>query len=296
MKKLLSLFTVLTLMFGLAANTYAADIVVKQVKIKKRNISNIEAGTDRLYHFWADCYDMVVTTTKDTGKSKDQTIFAFALDIDIKKGNKVGSATMDITVMDCNMNIVTKTLTLKPNKDGVYETSYSMSSSEKCGQTLVAADIDLISADGELAPFEAILDKSSDGGKDNDCKGNSKLKEVDFTTDNVSGFYVMSFAFAFDKEIPAGASMLVQLTDCKGNKATVKVKLAYDANTGTAMGTAGIAQVKDCQWTLTYGEIYTIDPCGNEGTWAADFGKVKTSGAGTKTTASTTKSGRPELQ
>ncbi len=106
----------------------------------------------------------------------------------------------------------------------------------------------------------------------------------------------MNFSFGFEKsDFPDEATMLVQVTDCKGTMATVPVKLSYDSNTGLAIGSAGILQGKECPWALTYGEVYGANPCGDESTWAIDFGQVKTNGTTTRSGASGTKS-KPTLK
>ncbi len=304
MKKLLTLAAILMILFGSVSETFAAETSTRTVKVKKQpdadgtfadRLPSTCGVYPRIRRAWTTLTDVEIMVIKDTGKKQDETIMAFSANFTPDKGKGMCGSSMEITVMDCNMNTITKTLDLKPNKEGVYTASVTLPSKKGCALTLTSVMIAATSTDKEDMFFEANLDKLADGGG-KDCKGNAKLKNVDFMTDNMSGFYVMSFSFGFDKELPAGASMLVQVTDCKGNNATVQVKLAYDASTGLAMGSAAIAQVKDCPWTLTYGEVYAIDPCGNEGTWSMDFSQVKTDGAGTRSTTGSTKNSRPKLK
>lgn len=278
-------------MLSAASQSFAADIIVKKVTIKKRNVRLAPPTPGYTYSPWADCNEM--TITKTTSDKEDQTTFTFSTTITPGKDDVMATSIMEITIMDCNLKATTKTLTLKADKDNNYSATISLPATKGCALTLTSADITATSTGNQIAPFEAELDKSTSPGTD--CNGNAKLKSVDFTTDNVSGFYVMSFSMAFEKELPAGATMIVLLTNCKGENAKVPVKLAYDPATGMAMGSTGIMQTKDCPWTLTYGEVYSIDPCGTESTWAVDFGQVKTNGTGTRSGASSVKS-KPTLK
>ena len=291
MKKLLTLATVLVLMLCMTSQTLAADIVVKKVTIKKRNVAKVASGTTALYHFWADCWDM--TITKGPGAKEDQTIFTFSTTIAPDKDNTMSTATMEITVLDCNLKAITKTLTMTAGKDNTYTASISLPSTKGCALILTAAEIDATNTKGEIAAFEAELDKTTD--PDKGCNGSTNLKNVDYATESTSGFYAMSFSMAFEKELPAGATMIVLVTNCKGENAKVAVKLAYDPATGVAMGSTGIMQNKDCPWALTYGEVYSIDPCGTESAWAVNFGEVKTNGTGTRSGAASVKS-KPTLK
>lgn len=300
MKKLFRIFTAIALLLCMAPNLFAADIIIKGVKIKKKHPrSTIDTnGNPKDNIFVAN--EMTITTTTEKGsKVAGYTEFAFEFTVEAKKDAEVSDVTMDITVTDCNLKSVTTTISAKPIKTGpgthTCNCKISMPSSGDCPLVLTSADINVINPAGEVADFEAKLNKK-DKTK-GDCNASYKLKEITFLTDNISGFYIMNFSFSFDKkDFPDEVTMLVQVTDCKGNKATVPVKLSYDPNTGMAIGSAGILQNKECQWNLTYGEVYGTNPCGDETTWTSDFGQVKTSGAGTRTTASTTQSGRPELK
>lgn len=292
MKQLFTLATALVLLLGTAVPTFAADIVVKTVRIKKRNVSRSENPSEKYINRpWLDCNVMTITTGVD--EKSGQTTFKFATTFDLMKDNTMSVATMEITVVDCDLKATTKTLTLVANKEGVYEAGISLPSTKGCSLILTSAEIDATNANSEIAAFEAELDNPA--GKGKDCTGNAKLKEVNVLTDNASGFYVMSFSMAFEKELPAATTMLVQVTNCKGVNAIVAVKLAYDATTGVAIGSTGIAQNKDCPWVLTYGEVYSIDACGTESAWAVDFSQVKTNGTGTRSGAGALKT-KPKLK
>ncbi len=295
MKKIFRIFTAIALLVCMAPNLFAADIVVRTVKIKKRNISNV--SNDNPLDTKFDINEMTITTTTEAGsKAAGYTEFEFEFLVDAKKDAEVSDVTMDITVTDCNLKSVTTTVTAIKTGPGKHRCSCKMASSGSCVLTLTGAEITVTNPAGEQVGFEAQLNKKDKKGSDG-CNDKFKLKDVTYLTANSNGFYIMSFSFGFEKnDFPDEVTMLVQVTDCKGNKATVPVKLSYDPNTGNAIGSAGIAQSKDCPWTLTYGEVYGTNPCGEETTWAVDFGQAKTNGTGTRDGANSVKASKPALK
>jgi hypothetical protein len=300
MKKLFRIFTAIALLMCMAPHLFAADIVVKNVKIKKRSISNVTTNDNNKDNKF-DIDEMKITTTTETAlKTDNYTEFAFEFEIEVGDKSTAENISMDITVTDNNLKSTTETITVvaKNTGPGTHKCKCNKRLANPGGvtYTLTSAEITVTNPAKEQLAFEAKLNKKDKKDK-GDCDEKYKLKEVTFKTDNNSGFYVMNFSFSFEKnDFPDEVTMLVQVTDCKGNKATVPVKLSYDPNTGIAVGYAGLMQQKGCEWTLTYGEIYGTNPCGDETTWGMDFGQVKTSGAGTRTTTTSVKNGRPELQ
>ena len=295
MKTLFKFTMLAAMLFCVAPESFAADIVVKSVKIKKRN-SNLKLGVKYPQEDAYGMSDMIITTTTETSsKTENYTSFEFEFSIDPKNGAEVGEVTMEITTMDCNLKSATETIVCKPIGPAKFKAKRVEASSGACKVTLTGAGIVITNGDVDVAGFDAKL-SGKEKGKD-ECDTKFKLKEVAFLTDHVSGYYVMNFSFAFDgKDLPNDAEMIVQLTDCKGNHVNINVKLSYDETTGVAMGGQAILQNKDCKWTMTYGEVNGANPCGEETTWALDFGQVKTSGAGTRTTAGSAQSGRPTLK
>jgi len=295
MKKLFRIFTALALVVCMAPHLFAADIVVKTVKIKKRAVSNVSNDNPKDTKF--DINEMTITTTTESGsKVAGYTEFEFEFQVDAKKDAVVSEVTMEITITDCNLK--STTTTLKPIKTGpgTHTCQCKVASSGDCKLTLTDAAITVTNPAGEQVGFEAQLNKKDKKGTDG-CNDKFKLKDVTYLTANSNGFYIMSFSFGFEKnDFPDEATMLVQVTDCKGNKATVPVKLSYDPNSGLAIGSAGIAQNKECLWSLTYGEVYGTNPCGEETTWAVDFGQVKTNGTGTRDGANTVRATKPALK
>ncbi len=299
MKKLLTICTVLALLCCFAGDTFAANIIIKNPRIRKKNPRIVNEANDKDCDNKIDIDEMTITTTTETSsKAANYTDFAFEFGLATKKATTVSSVSMDITITDCSLKSITTTIVCKLNAAGNYAGSYRTTSSAECPQSLTSADITVKNPCDEISFFEVDLSEKGGKVKDKDsCNTNYKLKELTFMTENVSGFYTMNFSFAFDgRDIPDAVAMHVQLTDCKGIKTILKVKLSYNAATGVAIGSTGILQNKDCPWELTYAEVYGTNPCGEQTTWASDFGTVKTDGAGTRSTTTTTKSGRPSLQ
>jgi len=299
MKKILTVCTVLALLCCFGGDTFAANIVIKPPRIRKKNPKIVNEVNDKTCDNKVDADGMTITITTETGsKAANYTDFAFEFALTTKKATTVSSVAMDITVTDCSLKTITTTIVCKLNAAGNYAGSYRVNSSPDCVQSLTSADITVKNPCDEISFFEVELSEKGGKTKDKDsCNTNYKLKEITYMTETVSGFFVMNFSFAFDgKDMPDAAAMHVQVTDCKGNTAILKVKLSYDAATGIAIGSTGLLQNKDCPWELTYAEVYGTNPCGEQTTWASDFGRVKTDGAGTRTTAGTTKSTRPALQ
>jgi|GEM_PF-2734488 len=296
MKKLLNLLIVLILLTGFSINSYAADIVVRTVKIKKRNIPSKSMVNTNACDGKFDVDEMdITTTTENNSKTYNYTNYAFSFPLIATKGLAVSSVTMDITVVDCKGGMYMKTLSCKLNaKTGNYEANYTLTNMPVCPYTLTGAGIDVKNNCEEVSSFEMEQDKTMQQL----CDTKYKLKEVNYLAGNQSGMYVMNFDFSMDKgsDVPALVEMIVQLTNCNGQKLNIKIPVSYDASTGLYKAAQGIPQVKDCPWVLTYAEIYTYNPCGEMDTWSITFDQIKTDGAGTRTTASSTKSTRPQLK
>lgn len=295
MKKLFQLFITLTLLTGFSTSTFAADIVVKAVKIKKRNVSRVATNTNTCDGQFDIDNMTITTTTENNSKTYNYTDYSFSFPVAATKSLTASSVIMTVTVMDCKTGMYTKTLSCKLNtKTGNYESNYTLTNKPGCPYTLTAAAIDVKNTCEEVSSFEMEQDKTLKEL----CDTKYKLKEVNYLAGNQSGMYVMNFDFGMDKgsDIPALVEMIVQLTNCNGQKMNIKIPVSYDAATGLFKAAESIPQVKDCPWVLTYAEIYTYNPCGEMTTWAVTFDQFKTTGAGTRTTASSTKSTRPELK
>lgn len=133
--------------------------------------------------------------------------------------------------------------------------------------------------------------------KDEDpCKTKYKLKDIDYTESTVSGLYGLQFSFQFEdkSDVPYAVRMIVQLTDCKGNKQNIEITLKYNDKTRTYSGGQTISQSKECPWELTYGEIAAYNECKDKTVWSFDPSKAKGNGSGTKN-ASSQVSARPQL-
>ncbi len=302
MKKLFKLVTLMVVMFFTAApDLFAADIVVKGVKIKKRQTSSykINPNQDTCKNKF-DIDEMTITTTTETSsKVANYTNFGFAFEVDITKGSIVSSIEMEITLTDCNGKQTIKTIICKYNAiTEKYESDFKVPSSKECPVSLSDASITIENPCNKETIFDAKLDvKDKDKFKDS-CNTDYKLKEVNYQTQNVFGYYVMSFDFDFGKkgENPAIVEMIVQITNCYGKTLNIKIKLTYDPSTGQYSGTQAIPQDKECPWALTYAEVYGTNPCGIEETWAINFDKTKTNGTGTREGANTVKASKPALK
>lgn len=128
------------------------------------------------------------------------------------------------------------------------------------------------------------------------CDTKFKLKEIEYSETTASGMYTVQFNFSFEEksDIPAEVAMVVELTDCKGNKEYVRITLKYDAKTNTYTGSESLAQNKECPWSLTYGEIAAYNPCKEKTVWSFETSKSKSNGSGTRNVA-TANNGKPGL-
>jgi len=303
MKKLFKLVTLMVVMLLTAApELFAANIIIKTPKIKKKNpkISNPIPPERDTCQSKFDINDLTITTTTETSsKAANYTNFGFSFKVDAKQGSIPATVEIEIAVTDCNGIIITKTITCVYNAiTGRYEADYKLISSPECPLTLSETSITIDNPCGRKTLFEVELDKNVKGNGKDSCNTNYNLKEVNYQTQNVFGYYVMSFDFDFGKkgENPDVVEMIVQVTNCFGKTLNIKIKLVYNPNTGQYACTQAIPQDKDCLWALTYAEVYGTNPCGNMDTWAVDFDKIKTNGTGTRSGAASTKGGKPVLK
>jgi hypothetical protein len=133
------------------------------------------------------------------------------------------------------------------------------------------------------------------------CAADFKLGEVGFTTTagpkDAPPAVLMSFDFDVVGDAPTRTDMLVQLTNCDGEKQVVRADL--QGMNGRYTGSASLPQTPSCPWVLTYGEVYVDGPCGDVSTWAIDFGQAKQANnndTGTRSGASTVKTSKPALK
>ncbi len=240
--KLSKLF-IFALLMCLSANSFAADIVIKQVKIKKRGISSKTAcdifppGFDEQILSY-----MLISTEANALPGYNKIIWEFAANTyDVVK---LSGASIDVAFTDCKGNITTKMFDCKLNAKGFYEATYLQPIIKDCEQALTATDITLRT--GECSEtFETKLNSAKDA-----CNAKYKLKEVNYSTEEAGGFYTVKFDFAFEKdEFPYGVDMLLQFKDTKGNYATLPPRVSYFAAKGIALGSGGLAQLKENPWT-----------------------------------------------
>jgi hypothetical protein len=128
------------------------------------------------------------------------------------------------------------------------------------------------------------------------CNTKFKLKEVDFETATTGGIYTMQFSFNFgnNSDAPNQVVMVAQLTNCKGETVNIKLKMQYNATSGTYYCGQSIPQNKDCEWKLTYAEVGAYNPCKELTWWGLDFSQLKGNGKGTRA-ATTASNGKPGL-
>lgn len=128
------------------------------------------------------------------------------------------------------------------------------------------------------------------------CDTKFKLKELEYSESTVSGLYTMQFSFQLEanSDLPSDMAMIVEITDCNGNKEYIRITLKYDAKSNTYTGSEAIKQNKECPWTLTYGEIAAYNPCKDKTVWSFNTSKSKSNGFGTRNVATTT-NGKPGL-
>jgi|GEM_PF-6247281 len=165
MKKLLSLATLLIILSGSVSETFAAKTIVKKFKVQAQakdffgnTLPSSCSTTPRIRRSWSSMSPITTTIITDTGKKGNEAILIFAGDFTPDKGKKMCNATLEMTVMNCDKRPVTKTITMKPNKQGTYEATIKMPSAVGCTPTLTAAKIHAVSNKGEETVFVAIID------------------------------------------------------------------------------------------------------------------------------------------
>ncbi len=146
------------------------------------------------------------------------------------------------------------------------------------------------------AEMQIVHQKKGNSNNNDSCNTKYKLKEVDFETATTGGIYTMQFSFNFgnNSDAPSQVVMVAQLTNCKGETVNIKLKMQYNATTGTYYCGQSIPQNKDCEWKLTYAEVGAYNPCKELTWWGLDFSQLKGNGKGTRD-ATTASNGKPGL-
>jgi len=128
------------------------------------------------------------------------------------------------------------------------------------------------------------------------CKTKYDLKSINYTTSTTSGIYTLSIdiKMAKNSDVTENMKMTVEFVNCKGETQAVKLKLTYDARTGTYNEGQAISQNKDCPWYFNYAEIAACNLCKDKTVWSVTHDQRKGNGSGTENASSQT-STRPRL-
>lgn len=279
----------------------AADIVVKTVKIRKRN-SNLRApgSSEPVGRF--EVGDLSVTTTTETryvdkadGGRISQAGAQLTFTVEPKGGAVVTKAALDLTMTDCTG--ATKTERVSAIGERSFTAKFKLPEYTTCPWRLTHETILLTDQSGTVRGYESIEKAPKEP-----CAAEFELKEVGFMVTKVApkdapAAVLMNFDFEVLPDAPTRTDMLVQLRNCEGETKVVRVDL--EALDGRYTGSASVPQDANCPWVLTYGEVYVDGPCGDVNTWAIDFGQpnqANTNGTTTRSGANTVKTTKPALK
>ena len=198
------------------------------------------------------------------------------------------------------------------NKDkGRYEAKAGFDASKENPYVILSSEIRLVDENKDTMLMESngkfgspmfgistimIMTRSGKLKYKDPCDTKFKLKELEYSESTVSGLYTMKFSYQLEakSDVPSDMAMIVEITDCNGNKDYIRITLKYDAKSNTYTGSEAIKQNKECLWTLTYGEIAAYNPCKDKTVWSFKTSESKSNGSGTRNVATTT-SGNPGL-
>ncbi|MBP7477798.1 MAG: hypothetical protein KA797_04685 [Chitinophagales bacterium] len=236
---------------------------------------------------------MTVQTTPDIFES-GLVHYLFAFNVDTKTEGIIRSVNLSFMAKDANGKEELISLNPVLNKEsGQYET-YLGTKKYPSEDSYSSFRITIVGTKGDTAFFVSEIEKIKNA--EDPCKTKFKLKEVFSEETTQSGIYGVGFYFSFEgnSDAPSAVDMIVQITNCNGETKNLRVKL--NQSNGVYVGGFAMPQDKVCPWKLNYGEVYATNPCGEMTWWGLEFGQIKTDGAGTRSTTTTTKSARPQLQ
>jgi hypothetical protein len=278
----------------------AAEIIVKQVKVKKRNSNLRHSGSSEAVGRF-EVGELLVTTTTETrfvekveGGRISSTAGQLTFAVEPKDGASIGKVVLDLTMTDCTGAVKTERVSALGERS--FSAKFKLPDYTTCPWQLTHETVRVTDQGGVVRAYE-----STEKAPKDRCAAEFKLGEVGFTTTaapkDVPPAVLMSFDFDVLPDAPTRTDMLVQLTNCDGEKQVVRV--ALEALDGRYTGSASLPQTPSCPWALTYGEVYVDGPCGDVSTWAIDFGQAKqanNNGTGTRSGASTVKTSKPALK
>jgi hypothetical protein len=280
----------------------AAEIIVKAVKIKKRASTLTYqggGGSEAVGRF--EVGELSVTTTTETrfvdkveGGRVSSTAVQLTFAVEPKDGASISKVALDLTMTDCTGAVKTERVSAIGERS--FSAKFKLPDYTTCPWQLTHETVLPTDKSGTVRAYE-----SAEKAPKDRCAADFKLGEVGFTTTagpkDAPPAVLMSFDFDVVPDAPTRTDMLVQLTNCEGEKQVVRVSL--EAMDGRYTGSASLPQTPSCPWVLTYGEVYVDGPCGDLNTWAIDFGQAKqanTNGTGTRSGASTVKATKPALK
>ncbi|MBK7956715.1 MAG: hypothetical protein IPK03_00460 [Bacteroidetes bacterium] len=272
------------------SNSSATTVTIIQFKNNKPKQETTTLGEISAL---ASLKKMTVQTTPDIFES-GLVHYLFAFNVDSKTEGIIRSVNLSFMAKDANGKEELISLNPVLNKEsGQYET-YLGTKKYPSEDSYSGFRITIVGTKGDTAVFVSEIEKIKNA--EDPCKTKFKLKEVFSEETTQSGIYGVGFYFSFEgnSDAPSAVDMIVQITNCNGETKNLRVKL--NQNNGIYAGGFAMPQDKECPWKLTYGEVYANNPCGEMTWWGLEFGQIKTSGAGTRSTTTTTKSTRPQLQ
>lgn len=112
------------------------------------------------------------------------------------------------------------------------------------------------------------------------CKARYKLSTVSGSAQENSGYLILQFDFALDKnsDIPSNGTLSVKLTNCKGEAVYVKAEVKIDPVSGRLICYQAIPQSKECPLSVAGVSLQVKDECGGQYGWC---GQVESNNKGT---------------
>ena len=121
-----------------------------------------------------------------------------------------------------------------------------------------------------------------------ECKSTFKLDKSALTTASSNGIFAVNIQFSFDAKFdqPEYAVAAVKLQDCNGNATTIKLRVKYDAKSGTYIASTALKDDFKCGWELVAAEIGAYNQCDELSAWSFNLSQLKGNGRGTRNSAS----------
>jgi hypothetical protein len=278
----------------------AAEIIVKSVKVKKRNSSILRVDRSEAVGRF-EVGELSVTTTTETrfvekveGGRISSTAGQLTFAVEPKDGASISKVALDLTMTDCTGAVKTERVSALGERS--FSAKFKLPDYTTCPWQLTHETVRVTDQGGVVRAYE-----STEKAPKDRCAAEFKLGEVGFTTTaapkDAPPAVLMSFDFDVVPDAPTRTDMLVQLTNCDGEKQVVRADL--QGMNGHYTGSASLPQTPSCPWALTYGEIYVDGPCGDVSTWAIDFGQpqpANTNGQTTRSGANSVKTAKPALK